>query len=144
MKTIAIVVTLALGGTALQGGATEMHFETAPKAGAVTHVVQMRMQDGKFAFEPAEVKAKAGDKVQFVLASGGPHNIAFDAAKIPDAAEPALTKVLTGRIQPLAGPILSKNGDSYTIALDGVPAGRYPFYCMPHMALAMTGVLIVE
>ncbi len=109
-----------------------------------THVVQMRVEDGKFRFEPAEVKAKQGDKVQFVLASGGPHNIAFDPAKIPDAAEPALAKSLADKIQPLAGPILVKEGATYTIALDGVPAGRYPFFCMPHMALAMRGVLIVE
>ena len=109
-----------------------------------THVVQMRMEDGKYRFEPAEVKVKQGDKVQFVLASGGPHNIAFDAAKIPDTVEPALSKILADRIQPLAGPIMAKDGAAYTITVTGVPAGRYPFFCMPHMSLAMTGVLVVE
>ena len=136
-----LLLLLALGSVAFTH---DPRATTSSAPAPATHVVQMRMQDGKFSFEPAEIKAKAGDKVQFVLASGGPHNIAFDAAKIPDAAEPALTKILTDRMQPLAGPILSKNGDSYTITLDGVPTGRYPFYCMPHMALAMTGVLIVE
>ena len=129
MKAIVLLLSLAMLGMA-----------RAPE----THVVQMKLEHGKYRFEPAEVKARSGDRIKFVLASGAPHNIAFDESKIPDAVEPALSKLLPDRIQPLAGPIMANEGASYTITLTGVPAGRYPFFCMPHMSMGMQGVLIVE
>jgi plastocyanin len=129
MKSMALFCSLMLLGMA-----------PAPQ----THVVRMELEDGKFRFEPAEVKAKSGDRIQFVMAGGAPHNVAFDAARIPESAHAALSKTLTNRIQPLAGPLLSKDGATYTITLTDVPAGRYPFFCMPHMSMGMQGVLIVE
>jgi plastocyanin len=32
----------------------------------------------------------------------------------------------------------------YTISFAGVKPGRYEFFCMPHMAMGMKGVLTVQ
>ena len=47
-------------------------------------------------------------------------------------------------MSPLASPLLSAEGASYTISLEGVPAGTYPFFCMPHMAAGMKGTIVVQ
>jgi plastocyanin len=103
------------------------------------------VQEGSaYRFSPATVTIKRGDQVKFVLTSGGPHNVAFDAEKIPDAAERALAAGMPGQISPLAGTILTKAGESYTVSFAGVAPGSYAFYCMPHMSMGMRGTVIVQ
>lgn len=133
---------------ALAAGAATM---TAARAGSAaaddtprTHMVTMVMEAGQYRFEPSEVRARAGDRVVFVLQSGAPHNVAFSADEIADAAEPALSRALPDRMSTLAGPLLTTAGTKYTLSLDGVPPGRYPFFCMPHAGMNMKGVLVVE
>ena len=108
-----------------------------------THVVEMVLRDGAYRFSPEKVQARTGDRVTFVLRGGGPHNVAFDAEKIPDAVEAKLSAGLPNRMSALAGPLVSAEGASYTVSLAGVPAGTYPFFCMPHMGVGMTGTLQV-
>lgn len=116
----------------------------APERPPVVHQVRMVQEGSTYRFSPATVTVKRGDQVRFVLTSGGPHNVAFDAEKIPDAAERALGAGMPGQISPLAGAILTRAGDSYTVSFDGVAPGSYPFYCMPHMSMGMRGTVVVQ
>jgi plastocyanin len=34
--------------------------------------------------------------------------------------------------------------EAYTISFAGVPAGKYPYHCLPHLAMNMKGVITVE
>ena len=117
--------------------------ETSPVAPA-EHVVRMVLVDGAYRFDPADVTAHPGDRVIFVNESGGPHNVAFEREKIDDAAEPALAAGMPTPISPLAGPLMTEPGARYTISLDGVPPGAYPYFCMPHYAMKMVGTLTVR
>ncbi len=113
-------------------------------AAPTEHIVRMVLVDGAYRFEPADVTARPGDRVTFVNESGGPHNVAFEREKIDDAAEPALAAGMPTPLSPLAGPLMTEPGARYTISLDGVPAGAYPYFCMPHYALKMVGTLTVR
>ena len=108
------------------------------------HVVRMTLVDGAYRYEPAHIAARPGDRVTFVNEAGGPHNVAFDAAGIDDALEAPLAAGLPSPMSPLAGPLLTEPGARYTITLDGVAPGAYPFFCMPHYAMGMTGTLTVR
>lgn len=96
------------------------------------------------AFEPAELRVDAGDTVVFVVASGEPHNVAFDTTSLSAAQKHALRPALHDEMLPFAGPLLVHSGDRYTLNTAGLPAGTYPFYCMTHVALHMRGTLVVR
>ncbi len=115
-----------------------------PISTPATHEVKMVQRGEGYHFEPANLTIERGDRVRFITLSGAPHNIAFEADSIPDAAEAALAAGMPDRIAPLAGPLLLQTGDSYTISFDGVPAGRYPYICMPHVTMGMKGTITVE
>ena len=118
--------------------------ETASDMEPKEHIVRMVLENDAYRFEPAAITASPGDRVTFVNESGGPHNVAFERERIDDAAEPALAAGMPTPMSPLAGPLMATPGARYTISLDGVPAGEYPFICMPHYALKMVGTLTVR
>jgi plastocyanin len=108
------------------------------------HEVRMVLAGTTYRFEPASLTIRSGDRVRFTTASGGPHNVAFDPAKIPDAAEARIAAGMPQQMSPLSGPFVLNAGDSYTVSFAGVPAGSYEFYCMPHMGVNMKGVVTVQ
>lgn len=110
---------------------------------AAVHEVKLIQQGSQFRFEPSSLTVKSGDQVKFTLVSGGPHNVAFDAEQIADDREAALAKDMPEQMAPLASRIL-KDGESYTVSLDGVKPGTYPFFCMPHAAMGMKGSITVQ
>jgi plastocyanin len=110
----------------------------------VVHEVKMLAEGSGYRFVPADIAVKRGDQVRFVMTSGGPHNVAFDADRIADALEGALAAGMPDRIQPLAGALLMKDGESYTLSTAGVAPGVYPYFCMPHAAMGMKGTITVE
>ncbi|HEX5727285.1 MAG TPA: plastocyanin/azurin family copper-binding protein [Longimicrobiaceae bacterium] len=114
------------------------------EAPPTTHEVKMHMEGTTARFEPANLTIKRGDRVRFVTVTGGPHNVAFEADKVPDAAEAALTAGMPNQIAPLAGPLVMSAGDSYTVSFAGVPAGSYEYICMPHVAMGMKGKITVQ
>jgi plastocyanin len=117
----------------------------AATAPPTVHEVKMVMEGTAVArFEPASLTIKRGDRVRFVTVSGGPHNVAFEADKTPDAAERALLAGMPDQIAPLAGPLVMNAGDSYTVNFAGVPAGTYEYICMPHVAMGMKGRITVQ
>jgi plastocyanin len=98
--------------------------------GTVIEVKMITDEKGNY-FQPAEIEAKPGDVLHFVLVSGA-HNFHI----------PAETNAgKTG----LPGPseILQLPGQTwdYTVAL---APGHYNFQCDPHAALGMVGMLEVE
>jgi plastocyanin len=136
VKTPAIMLGLALLGVST----------VPPKATVAPTVHEVRMtSDGKtFSFSPAALTIKEGDQVKFINMAGGPHNVAFDPARVPDPAAQKLAAAMKDQIAPLAGPLLTDANQAYVVSFAGVPAGKYEFFCMPHAALAMKGVVTVE
>ena len=94
-------------------------------------------------FQPRELTINEGDTVRFVLGSGGPHNAAF---RETTAAAAVKLRARMGKdtISDLSGPILIIPGDTYDIVFSGVPAGRYPYWCIPHLSGGMMGAIIVK
>jgi plastocyanin len=135
-KTLAALAVLALAPT--------IALRASADAPPTTHEVKMVMVGTAARFEPATLTIRAGDRVRFVNTSGGPHNVSFDPAKVPDDAERALSAGMPAQIQPLWGPLVTEPNAAYTVTFAGVKPGRYEFFCMPHMAMGMKGVLTVQ
>ena len=137
----------ALLVAALAAPAAVLALRAQPQAAApaqqTTHEVKMYMEGANARFEPANLTIHRGDRVRFTTVTGGPHNVWFDPARVPDAAEAALSAGMPNQMAPLAGPFVTDAGASYTVSFAGVPAGRYEVLCMPHTGLNMKGVITV-
>jgi plastocyanin len=114
----------------------------ADAAAQRTHTVRMLGDERGYRFEPAQLTIAAGDRVRFVMISGGPHNVQFDS--VSAAAKPRLVANMKDTMSELMGPLLLNVNDTYEISFAGVPAGRYPYVCTPHMAMSMRGVITVR
>jgi plastocyanin len=141
VKTPTLLRTaLAAGVLTLSAAAPRAHADAPP----TTHVVRMVMNGESPRFEPATVTIRPGDRVRFVVASGAPHNVAFDPTKIPADVQRVLRAAMPDQMQPLSGKLLLAEGESYTISFAGVKPGRYEFFCMPHVGMQMKGTLVVR
>jgi plastocyanin len=78
------------------------------------------------------------------MVSGGPHNVAFDPAKIPDDAEKVLAANMPDQLGVLVGPYLTQPNTNYTVSFAGVPPGTYDYVCTPHVMMGMVGKLTVQ
>jgi plastocyanin len=125
-------------GTATAGTATAM-----PITGT-THEVKMILDGNSYRFDPANITVKQGDGIRFTTVSGPPHNFGFDPAQIADDVEAQLRANMPPGSTDLESPYQNAPGESHTLSLAGIKAGRYPFHCQPHLALGMTGVLTIE
>ncbi|HYV98750.1 MAG TPA: plastocyanin/azurin family copper-binding protein [Gemmatimonadaceae bacterium] len=133
--TTAAPATTPAAGAAAAGG--------APITGA-TQVVQMVGDANGTRFEPNKVTLKAGDGIRFDAVSMGPHNVAFDPAKLSADAKAVLVKNMPNQDM---GELSSKtinNGESYTLSFAGVPAGTYEIICTPHAATGMKMTVTVQ
>jgi plastocyanin len=54
----------------------------APVTGKI-HTVNMVGDEKGYRYEPNSLTVAVGDGVEFVMISGGPHNVTFDAATVP-------------------------------------------------------------
>ncbi|MBC8120373.1 MAG: plastocyanin [Gemmatimonadaceae bacterium] len=127
--------TPAPGDTAEAPASTET--AQAPAAGSeADYEVKMGSDTGQLVFVPAQVTAKPGDTIKWIMNKAGPHNAVFDASKSANAdAAKAMTQTK----------LLNKPGDSYiTTVPAGAAAGSYSFNCTPHKAAGMVGVLTVQ
>ena len=97
-----------------------------------------------YRFEPANVTIGKGDSVRFVMVSGGPHNVAFDTTAMPKGAHAKLSANMPSQMADMMGPLLLDAGESYTISFAGVPAGTYPYYCVPHLPMNQRGIITVR
>lgn len=98
-----------------------------------------------YRFEPAVITAKVGDGIKFIVeGSMGPHNVAFEAAKIPAAAKAQLDANFgTDRMAELSSGLKMAPGEAFTLSLGGLVAGKYEFNCTPHLAMNMKGTLTI-
>lgn len=118
---------------------------TAPAAATgATHTVNMEMQGSTYHFAPAELTVKAGDVVNFVNVSGGPHNVQFKGDSIPAGAAAVLDANMANRMGPLQGQMVMGPNEVYAVSFAGAPVGTYNFTCLPHAALGMHGKITVQ
>jgi plastocyanin len=136
MTRIPLAVALVAG---LAGGHID---SSAPVAGRkpTTHIV--RMVGASRRFQPENLVIGQDDTVKFVLVSGGPHNVAF--RELTGEARARLLRQMKDTISELAGPLLFSEGESYVIPFTGVPAGSYPYICIPHLAMGTMGRITVK
>jgi plastocyanin len=115
------------------------------KKPATGKTVEVKMiGDGTtYRFEPANITIKAGDNIKWVMVSGGPHNVSFNAAEVPAAAKAQLSANMDNQMSELMGPLMQNANESYEISFAGIPAGTYNFYCTPHLAMNMKGTITV-
>ena len=114
----------------------------APASGT-THEVTMTLEGSEYKFVPASLTIKAGDQVRFKDVSGGPHNVQFYADSIPAGAAAALDAGMPDKMGSLMSPMV-ETGGAYTISFAGAPVGDYKFYCLPHQAMGMKGMITVQ
>jgi len=138
----AALVAFAVGaGAAAQLDATS----TLPRTTAGKTVeVQMIGDASGYRFAPAKLTIQRGDRVKFTLVSGPPHNVVFWTDSIPKGAAARLGKAMSNTVGPLTGPFLMNAGESYLVSFEGLPAGKYRYYCAPHLALGMTATIDVK
>jgi plastocyanin len=110
------------------------------------HEVHLIAEPGResYRFEPASIKAKPGDVLQFRVVSGAPHNVVFEGAGLAEPVHRAWNAALTRRAGDLSGPLLGRNGMTYRVVVPAVPAGRYRFFCLTHRAYDERGEVVVR
>ena len=106
--------------------------------------VRMTQTGARYQFEPASFTVKPGDIVEFVNVSGGPHNVEFEKAKIPAGAEAVLNANMAGRMGSVQGPMMMQPNQVYRVSFANAPLGTYDYFCLPHRAMNMKGVITVQ
>ncbi len=110
----------------------------APGASAETYTVKMGSDNGNLVFQPATVTVKHGDVVQWVNNKLSPHNVMFDAKKMP--AEEASMAPTFSHPQ-----LMIKTGETYELAIsENLVPGEYSYFCAPHRGAGMVAKIIVE
>jgi len=105
--------------------------------------VRMLMQGTTYKFDPTNFTVHPGDVVEFVNVSGFPHNVMFDATKVPAGAAAVLNANMTQRSGNLMGPMMAQANQTYRVSFANAPVGTYAYSCLPHQALGMKGVITV-
>ena len=113
-----------------------------PVTGTV-HEVRMVGDGTGYRYEPATITAKPGDGIKFVMASFGPHNVAFDPATIPADQKDQLYANMPNS-EARVSPMLIDEDEVWELSLGNLQPGRYPFYCTPHLAMNMTGEIVIQ
>ena len=116
----------------------------APITGT-THEVKMIGDATSYRYEPANITVKSGDGIKFVFVSMGPHNVAFDPAVIPADVKGQLdVNFGVDKMAELSSKLLMTPGESFTLSLGNIKPGVYPYFCTPHLAMNMKGVITVQ
>lgn len=123
----------------MAGGAVS----AAPITGKTVDVKMVGDAKG-YRFEPANFTVKVGDGVKFINVSGGPHQVTFWADSIPAGTAAQLDKNMPNTTSPLQGPLAVTPNQEYIVSLAGLKPGVYHYYCTPHLAMGMTGVITVQ
>jgi plastocyanin len=144
IDTSAASASTTTSTTATAGGTSSGTAAMAPITGT-THEVKMIGDAKGYRFDPANITVKQGDGIKFTVVSGGPHNVAFDAATIPADVKPQLDANMgTDKMGELSSNMKMNPGDAVTISFANIKPGQYPFHCVPHLALGMKGVITVQ
>jgi plastocyanin len=101
--------------------------------------------DRGYRFEPANLTIRSGDAVKFIAVSGFPHNVAFSATGLAADVKAQLDANFgSNRMAELTSNMYMTANESVTVSFANIPAGRYEFTCMPHLAMGMRGVITVR
>lgn len=117
---------------------------TAAPITGTTHEVKMVGDAQGYRFEPANITVKAGDGIKFVMVSGGPHNVAFEAASVPADVKAQLDANISEKMGELSSAMKMNAGEFITVSFANIKPGSYPFNCVPHLAMNMKGVVTVQ
>jgi len=116
----------------------------APITGT-THEVRMLGDAQGYRFDPVNITVKQGDGIKWIMVSGGPHNVAFDAATIPADAKPQLDANMgTDKMGELSSNMKMNPNETITVSFANIKPGKYPYNCVPHIAMNMKGVVTVQ
>lgn len=115
----------------------------APVTGTV-HEVKMVGDEKGYRFDPVTITVKAGDGINFIMVSGGPHNIAFDAATVPEDQKAQLQANMPNSPGELSSPMLMNANEAWTVSLGNVKPGKYTVICTPHLAMGMKMDITVQ
>jgi plastocyanin len=107
------------------------------------HTVRMIGDARGYRFEPAHITISEGDTVKWVMTSGGPHSVEFQAVEVPAGAKTRLAAAMNngGRI---SGPLMMTAGDVYAVSFAGLLDGTYGYECAAHREMAMKGTITVQ
>lgn len=97
-----------------------------------------------YRFDPANLVIKAGDGVRWTVVNGAPHNVTFWSDSIPPSATNQLQANMGQTVGQLTGEMLINPSQTYLVSFAGLPAGVYRYYCTPHLAYNMRGVITVQ
>ena len=119
---------------------------TAKAEAQKVHEIRLEANPEKeiFRFSPARVTARPGDVLLFRAVTGTPHSIVFEGGRLSGSAREALNGALSRRSGDLSSPLLTPNGAEYRIVVPVLSPGRYEFFCLPHRAYDMRGVLQIS
>ena len=129
--------------TATPAGGTAAAGAMAPISGT-THEVKMIGDEKGYRFDPVNITIKQGDGIKWTMVSGGPHNVAFDAAAIPAAGKNQLSANMPNQTGELSSPMFMNPNETYTVSFANVAPGTYNYHCTPHLAMGMKGVVTVQ
>jgi len=116
----------------------------APITGT-THQVRMLGDAQGYRFDPVNITVKQGDGIKWIMVSGGPHNVAFDAATIPADVKPQLDANMgTDKMGELSSNMKMNPNETITVSFANIKPGKYPYNCFPHLAMNMKGVITVQ
>jgi plastocyanin len=127
-------------------GAGVSGLAAAPAAAQATHVVRLIADAGKdtYRFEPAALTVQPNDVIVFRVTTGAPHSIVFEGEGLSPGVRGAINSAMPGRSGDLSSPLLTAVGKEYRMVVPQVPAGTYPFYCLPHRAYDMRGSITIK
>ncbi|MGI8618481.1 MAG: plastocyanin/azurin family copper-binding protein [Gemmatimonadaceae bacterium] len=140
----ATTVDTAAGVDATTPAATPAAAGTLAPITGTTHEIRMVFENNEYKFSPANLTVNAGDGIRWIMVSGAPHNVAFDPATVPASAKSQLSANMPNQISELSGPMMINANEAYTISFANVPAGTYNYFCTPHLAMNMRGVITVQ
>jgi plastocyanin len=106
--------------------------------------VKMYADEKGSRFDPVNITIKRGDGIRWTLVNGPPHNVAFWTDSIPAGASNVLQGNMPNPMAALSGTMMTNPNETYTVSFAGVPAGTYHYYCVPHLALGMKGIITVQ
>jgi plastocyanin len=118
---------------------------TAEAQAQKVHEIRLEANPEKeiYRFSPERISARPGDVLLFRAVSGTPHSVVFEGGRLSGPAHEALNGALSRRSGDLSSPLLTPDGAEYRMTVPALPAGRYEFFCLPHRAYDMRGVLQV-
>ncbi len=157
-------LTACAGGDARPGDTTQVGIDTTTPTGSpavtttpggtagvmapitgTTHEVRMLGDAQGYRFDPVNITVKQGDGIKWIMVSGGPHNVAFDAATVPPDVKPQLDANMgTDKMGELSSNMKMNPGETITVSFANIKAGKYPYTCVPHLAMNMKGVVTVQ